>query len=266
MSSIDAQMRQQAIEAGFDPNSAQGQELGELFRPSLQAEQQTQQNLAALQPERERINQQALVTQQQLRDAGLLGLSEQFRRAQNQQAFDAARRGVTGGSRDRERQAELGAQQEQGVANLFSSSAQQAEQQRQAGLAPLQAFEDQLRQGSPYEHQRRQAMTQDLQRQADAAQGRFSLDQQQEAIRSGSQMNQAQLVRDAFGTLATGINVWGQNYQPAQSGTALSPPSNVNPGELGFGLNQGLTPQGTNVAPTIGQSPLLQPAGQGALA
>lgn len=207
---VGALARQQALEAGFDPNSERGLSAIDIFRPTIQAERQTQQDVAALQPAESFINQRADITEGQLRSAGLLDLAQQFKSSRRQNAFDAARRGTLGGSRNLERTADIEGARDRGIVDIFQNSSQQAEQQRQAQLGQLNTFGGFLRQGDPTQDLRRDLFTQDLQAQGNTARGEFDLSQSFQNVEAGIQSNTARRTRDLFGIGAASIDAFGQ--------------------------------------------------------
>ena len=75
-------------------------------------------------------------TYRTLVNAGLMDLARQFRTTQRAAAFDAARRGTTGGSVQQTRTARAGAQAQAGVGGVVGQAQQAANQQFQAETAP----------------------------------------------------------------------------------------------------------------------------------
>lgn len=88
-----------------------------------------------------------------LRRAGLSDVAERYRRASQQQAFNAARRGLTGGSYDIEGRADLGAQAQMGGQEAVAGAEQARidmllQQMQEAG-----GMQEQLMGMSPFEQQ-----------------------------------------------------------------------------------------------------------------
>ena len=108
---------------------------------------------------------------------------------------------------------------------MFTNTAAQSEAIRQQQLSPIYAFQDQLRQGNPADAMQRQLQLQDINRQGRMAQGQYSFDAQREEIEAGAAMNRANMIRDAFGILSTGVNTFGMAYNPADSGNSPVMPS-----------------------------------------
>jgi hypothetical protein len=208
--SVEAQARQQALLAGFDPRSEDGQQLIAGATPTAQAEQETAAQLGLLEERYDEAAARADIREQQLRSAGLLGLANQFGNTRRRIAFDAARRGTMGGSRHLEREAQAEGELDRSAARVAADASQQAQGEREQDIAPLLGLESQLRAGDPYQERRRGLIAQGLADQRTSALGEFDFDQSAEAIRSGSQLNRADLIRQGFATAGAGIRAYGQ--------------------------------------------------------
>jgi hypothetical protein len=140
----------------------------------------------------------------QIKQAGLSGLAEQFRRSQKAIAFDTARRGTLGGSRQIERGAEAQAQVQQGAGNVLNQAQGAANAQLNQDRAGIFGFQSQLAQADPFDQLSTQNQLQNFQQQGQSALGQFDLSQQQENIRAGSAQNRAQNIFGALSAVGTG--------------------------------------------------------------
>lgn len=77
-------------------------------------------------------------TYRTLVNAGLMDLARRFRTSQRSAAFDAARRGTTGGSVQQARVARARTGAQAGVGDVVGQAQQAADQQYQAEMAPIQ--------------------------------------------------------------------------------------------------------------------------------
>lgn len=140
-------------------------------------------------------------TLNQIKSAGLSGLANQFRRSQRDIAFDTARRGTIGGSRSIERNQQAQATAEAGIGGVLNSATSQANAQRNAELAPIYGFQQNLAQGDPMQQFGVQNQLQNINLQGQAAQGQFDFTSDLNNIRSASQMNRAGFIGSAIGNL-----------------------------------------------------------------
>jgi hypothetical protein len=131
--------------------------LGRVDRSSLLAQQATSQATQqaefgdVLDSAQTMATLRAQLAFETLRDAGLAGVAQRLRQAQRAAAFDAARRGVTGGSRQIERTQEAQGQAEVESAQVINQAQQTATQQREAELAPLFRVQEQLEQPTTFQ-------------------------------------------------------------------------------------------------------------------
>ena len=141
----------------------------------------------------------------QIKQAGLAGVADQFRRSQRSIAFDTARRGTLGGSRSIERgaQAQQGANQD--INSVLSQATQAADQQRLSDLGPAFALQQQIAGGDPFANLLHQNQLNSIQQQGQVATGQFDLSDQRENVRAGSDMNRASAISNAFGNVGLGI-------------------------------------------------------------
>ena len=194
-----ADFKQDRIESGlsFDANSPQAQmaqRRGELVDQGEVAAGQA--DIAA------RTRSEA--TFNQIRQAGLAGLAQQFKRSQRAIAFDTARRGTLGGSRTIERGAQAQGRVQQGVGNVLNQAQGAANQQLNQDRAGIFGFQQQLAGRDPFASISAQGELNNLQQQGQSALGQFDLSQQQDAIRSGAARNRAQNIFGTLGAIGTG--------------------------------------------------------------
>lgn len=221
-----ARQRQDVLDAGFDVrNEAVDRLGGEINRQTAAVES----NVAQLDPAIQQADARADVLKNQLRQAGMLQLANDFEGAQRRLAFDAARRGTTGGSTHLERQAGLEGQRERGAASLFASSSQQADQQRRQDLAPLLGFKGQLLQGDPLDATQRGLQGQRLSDQGQSLGMQFDLNQSQLGIDQATEARRAQQLRAPFSFAASGIDSFTSAVRPTNLGPDGQPIEGVRP-------------------------------------
>ena len=150
----------------------------------------------------------AETTFNQIKQAGLAGLANQFRSTQRAIAFDTARRGTQGGSRQIERGAEAQGQVQAGVGNVLNQAQGAANSQLSQDRSRIFGFDQQLAGNDPFRTLSVQNQLQGFQQQANSATGQFDIGQQQENIRAGVADNRAANIFgaiDAAGTGAAGV-------------------------------------------------------------
>lgn len=144
-------------------------------------------------------------TEAQLKQAGLAGAADQFRRSQRNIAFETARRGTLGGSRSIERNAEAQQGLNQDINSVLTNASQAAEQQRLSESAQAFGLEQQLASGDPFANISTQNQLASIQQRGQAATGQFDLANQREAVRSGTAMNRAGFISNALGNVGMGL-------------------------------------------------------------
>jgi len=147
----------------------------------------------------------AATTFNQIKQAGLSGLAEQFRRSQKAIAFDTARRGTLGGSRSIERVGEAQNQAQIGAGDVLNQAQGAANNQRSQGLANIFGFESSLAQNDPFQAISAQNQLGAMQQQGQAAMGQFDLSQQRQDVRQGTSMNNANALFGGLSSLGTGL-------------------------------------------------------------
>lgn len=147
----------------------------------------------------------AATTFNQIRQAGLAGLAEQFRRSQKAIAFDTARRGTLGGSRSIERVTEAQGAAERGAGDVLNQAQGAANAQRSQELANIFGFEQGLASNDPFQAISSQNQLASIQQQGQAALGQFDLSQQLADVKQGTSMNNAQALFGGLSSLGTGI-------------------------------------------------------------
>ena len=196
--------------------------LGRIDRSSLQAQQavgqaQAREEFASGLEEAETLaTVRAQLAFETLRDAGLAGVAQQLRRAQRAAAFDAARRGVTGGSRQIERETRMRSEAQTQAGQVVNQAQQQANQQREEELAPLFRVQEQLEQPTSFQGAIFQGQ---LDRTADEL-GVFDAAQQRRNIelgaREGRAMNRAENLRGLFSSLGPTAEGLGERVGAAE--------------------------------------------------
>lgn len=146
----------------------------------------------------------AQATEAQLREAGMLGLADQFRRAQRSIAFDAARRGTLGGSRSLERTQDADTAFQAGVGQVAANAAQSAASQFQQESAPFRGVQQQAQQ-SPFSAIGADIAMRDIQNRGQGAGGEFGLQQQRTAVQDQYDQTIGGLVGGGLSSIAGGI-------------------------------------------------------------
>lgn len=198
--------------------------MGRIDRSSPQARQAVQQAAAqeefgqALGQAEQMANVRAQLHYETLRRAGLAGVAMQLRRARRAAAFDAARRGTTGGSVQIEREARARNEAETQAGQVIQQAQQEALGRREAELAPLFDIQTQLEQPTAFQPAINQAQL-DL---TNERLGGMAIRQQGRAIerqaQAGRAENRAANIRALFDSL--GPAVQGGIASTAKKGSA----------------------------------------------
>lgn len=185
--------------------------MGRIDRGSPQAQQAVQRASAQEEfgqalGEAERLaNVRAQLNYETLRRAGLSGVAMQLRRAQRAAAFDAARRGTTGGSVQVERGSQARNEAETQAGQVVQQAQQTALGRREAELAPLFDIQTRLEQPTAFQPDINQAQL-DL---TGERLGGMAIRQQGRAIereaQAGRAANRAANIRALFDSLGPAV-------------------------------------------------------------
>lgn len=151
------------------------------------------------------VDARAQNTLSQIKQAGLAGVADQFRRSQRNIAFETARRGTLGGSRSIERNQGAQNDAQNSIGGVLNQASQAAENQRSQELAPVFGFQQELAGGDPFAQTGLQNQLAGIQQQGQSATGQFDLTQQLENIRAGTAMNRAGFINNAISGVGQGL-------------------------------------------------------------
>lgn len=154
--------------------------------------------------------QRAKILESQLRDAGMLQLADQFRRAQRGIAFDTARRGTLGGSRSIERAQEAELARQSGASQVALGAQQAGQQLFQQETAPLYQLQQQA-QASPFSQLGTNLALQDVQSRGQGAGGTFNLEQQRTAADQQADATQGAILGGTLSAIGGGVTAGVQS-------------------------------------------------------